>query len=175
MFSKTAIYACALLCFTASTAFADSASEFLGLLDGKFRGRGMAVLEFSEEEQRVSCRIENQFDEAKSELKISGECASTQGKTVVNGKLQVKDGEIVGSFISPFPNSELTTSNGVFSNGGLVVSATFVENDTGNLRRIRQIVSTPNESGFKSRIQSYDNETKAFKDAGSMEFSRTGE
>ncbi len=173
MLPKTAIYACAALCFATSTAFADAASEFLASLDGKFRGRGMATLEFSDEEQRVSCRIENKFDQSSSELKISGECASTQGKTTVRGKLSVKDGEITGSFISPFPNSELTTSNGVLKDGSLVVSATFVDNDTGNLRRFRQIVSTEKENGFSSSFQSYDNASKLFKEAGSMEFSRT--
>ncbi len=170
---KARLFLCILATMTLSPAYADSPAKFLAGLDGEFKGRGMAILEFSDKEQRITCKLKNNFDETQEELHISGECASTQGKASVNGKLQIVDGQITGSFFSPFPNSEMTTSQGTISNGSLVVSAAFVNNETGNLQKVRQIVSRATNSGFDSKFQSFDNASDSYQDAGSMKFKRT--
>ena len=153
--------------------FAGEAEDFLQMLDGKFRGRGKVVFQNMTGEQPVSCRIENSYDEAQKVLSVTGNCASTQGKTVVKGQLEIVEGKIAGSFISPNAKSEITQSNGEIRGDELIVSTSFVNNDSGNLSRIRQIVVLPTEdgTGFMSKFQSYDNASKEYQDTGWVEFS----
>ena len=52
-----------------------------------------------------------------TKLAVSGECASTKGKSKVNGGI-VADGEdVAGNFVAPRPNLEITQSSGEFAEG----------------------------------------------------------
>lgn len=150
---------------------ADTAEKFLAELNGKFRGRGEAVLEVTQTQERVSCKVTNAFDSQAQILKVQGVCATTQGKANVEGKLSVVNGKVVGSFLSPFKNSEITQETSEYVEGKLVLSTSFVNKDTGNLSRMRQIVVGSPQGGFNSTFQKYDNASGGYKDTGYVEFS----
>lgn len=159
----------------AEAAWAEETPEkFLETLNGEFRGRGEAVLEITNQQERVSCKLDNNFSSEEQILSITGVCATTQGKAEVEGKLSVVDGEVVGSFLSPFKNSEITKETSYFADGKLVLSTSFVNKDTGNLNRMRQIVVSNPEGGFNSTFQKFDNAAGDYKDTGYVEFSPTG-
>jgi len=157
------------------TAWAEETPEkFLEALNGEFRGRGEAVLEITNQQERVSCKLDNIFSSEEQILNIAGVCATTQGKAEVEGKLSVVDGKVVGSFLSPFKNSEITQETSDYKDGKLVLSTSFVNKDTGNLSRMRQIVASNPEGGFNSTFQKFDNAAGDYKDTGYVEFSPTG-
>lgn len=153
---------------------ADSPEKFLEGLNGEYRGRGEAVIELSNRQERVSCKLENDFNSEQQILSIVGICATTQGKAKVDGKLSMVDGKVVGSFLSPFKNSEITQENSNYDDGKLTISTSFVNKDTGNLSRMRQIVVSNPEGGFNSTFQKFDNAAGDYKDTGYVEFSPSG-
>lgn len=153
----------------------ETPKSFLERLDGSFRGRGEAVVELSNRQERISCKVDNRLNDQAIVLSISGVCATTQGKAKVDGKLELIDGKVVGSFISPFKNSEITQSSSDYKDGKLVLSTSFVNKDTGNLSRMRQIVESDQQGGFNSTFQKFDNATGNYKDTGYVEFSPVGE
>ncbi len=156
--------------------FADETAEtFLENLKGEFRGRGEAVIELSNRQERISCKLDNTLNDIAKSLDISGVCATTQGKASVNGKLEVINGEVKGSFLSPFSDSEITQSKSTYSEGKLVLSTSFVNKSTGNLSRMRQIVVSNDAGGFNSTFQKFDNAAGDYKDTGFVEFSPVGE
>lgn len=164
------------LVLTVSTAYAaDTPAGFLEKLNGEFRGRGEALIEISNSQERVSCKLDNNLNKEANILDITGVCATTQGKAQVDGKLQVKDGKVVGSFISPFKDSEITQSSSNYDGKKLVLSTSFVNKSTGNLSRMRQIVESNSKGGFNSTFQKYDNASKAYKNTGFVSFSRVGQ
>ena len=135
-------------------AFATStALEFLQQLEGKFRGKGEAVIPISQKVERVGCSVENTFHADTQTLAIDGKCATTQGKSDVKGSLQVMDDGVEGSFLSPFADSTITQSSSVFQDGRLIVSTSIVNNSTGNLSRLRQIIAGNEEGGFTAIFQ----------------------
>lgn len=161
--------------FLSNTSFAaDSPEKFLEGLNGQFRGRGEAVIELSNRQERVSCKLENAFNSQQQILKIAGVCATTQGKANVDGKLSMVNGKVVGSFLSPFKNSEITQEASDYNNGKLIISTSFVNKNTGNLSRMRQIVVSNPQGGFNSTFQKFDNATGGYKDTGYVEFSPSG-
>lgn len=152
----------------------DTPEKFLEALNGEFRGRGEAIVELGNRQERVSCKLENAFDVEQKVLSISGVCATTQGKAEVDGKLSMIDGEVVGTFLSPFANSEITQETSKYDEGKLILSTSFVNKDTGNLSRMRQIVVSDPEGGFNSTFQKFDNALGDYKDTGYVEFSPAG-
>lgn len=169
-----------LLALTAIIPFGGALAEetpktFLETLNGKFKGRGEAVIEISNSQERVSCKLDNALDNQSNILNVSGVCATTQGKASVDGKLEIKEGKVVGTFISPFKDSEITQSSSVYDSGKLVLSTSFVNKNTGNLSRMRQIVESNSKGGFNSTFQKYDNASKAYKDTGFVSFSPVGQ
>ena len=160
---------------TLKTAAEETPQAFLEGLNGKFRGRGEAIIELTNRQERVSCKLANTLADDTKVLSISGICATTQGKASVDGKLEVVDGKVVGSFLSPFNDSEITQSHSNFSDGKLVLSTSFVNKDTGNLSRTRQIVVSNESGGFNSTFQKFDNSAGDYKDTGYVEFSPVGE
>lgn len=153
---------------------ADSPEKFLQGLNGEFRGRGEAVIEISNSQERVSCKLDNAFNAEQKTLSIAGVCATTQGKAQVDGKLALKDGKVVGSFLSPFKNSEITQEASDYNDGKLIISTSFVNKNTGNLSRMRQIVVSNPQGGFNSTFQKFDNATGGYQDTGFVEFSPSG-
>lgn len=153
----------------------ENAENFLESLNGEFRGRGEAILELSNRQERVSCKLDNTFNSENKVLEIAGVCATTQGKAEVEGKLSMVNGKVVGSFLSPFKNSKITKETSNYDDGKLVISTAFVSNDTGNLTRMRQIVVNDEKGGFNSTFQKFDNASGAYKDTGYVEFSPAGE
>jgi hypothetical protein len=172
MIFKTAIISFITLYLFGGTAIAGSSLDFLKAMDGKYRGRGKVTLVTSNKEERVSCRIENSFDNQNQQLVMSGECATTLGKTSVQGTLTFLDGAITGSFIAPFPDSELTDSNSEFIEDKLIIITAFMNNESGETWRIRQTVSASDDGGFQSLFQNYDPITKVYEDTGEMNFTR---
>lgn len=152
----------------------ETAEKFIETLAGDFRGRGEAIIELSNSQERVSCKLNNAFDASQKTLSIAGVCATTQGKAEVEGKLSMVDGKVVGSFLSPFKNSKITKETSVYLNGKLILSTSFVNNDTGNLSRMRQIVASAPDGGFNSTFQKFDNAAGDYKDTGYVEFSPAG-
>ncbi|MEM9329725.1 MAG: hypothetical protein AAGA53_00265 [Pseudomonadota bacterium] len=149
---------------------ADTADEFLKLLSGKFKGHGEAVIPVSKKVERVSCSVSNTLNDEALLLQIEGKCATTQGKSNVQGSLQVNETGIVGSFISPFANSTITQSASEFSDGRLILSTSIVNNNTGNLSRLRQIITLNEEGGFVAVFQKYENASGEYQDSGKVVF-----
>ncbi len=159
---------------TGSVRAENTAEEFLEALNGEFRGRGEAVVELSNNLERVSCKLINAFDAEQKILSIEGVCATTQGKASVDGKLSMVDGKVVGSFLSPFEDSEIIEEISDYQDGKLILSSSFVNKDTGNLNRMRQIVVSSPEGGFNSTFQKFDNVAGDYKDTGYVKFSPSG-
>ena len=154
---------------------AGSASDFLAHLNGKFRGEGSTTLDGSDQAQKVKCRLDNVFDDKTSELSVSGKCAASSGSTSIRGSLSVEDNVVKGSLFSPFPNAELTKSEARFSSGTLVVNASFVEKESGNLIRTSQKISRQSSGGFKTEFSRFDNSSGKYVKVGTVEFTKADE
>ncbi|MGI9350317.1 MAG: hypothetical protein ACR2O3_02040 [Rhizobiaceae bacterium] len=150
----------------------DTALEFVQQLEGKFRGKGEAVIPISQKVERVGCSVLNTFQVDTQTLVIHGKCATTQGKSNVKGSLQVTDDGVAGSFLSPFADSTITQSSSVFQEGRLIVSTSIVNNSTGNLSRLRQIISKNEEGGFTAVFQKFENASDTYHDSGTVVFMR---
>ncbi|MEM9278701.1 MAG: hypothetical protein AAGA76_09010 [Pseudomonadota bacterium] len=150
----------------------DSAQEFLQKLEGNFRGKGEAVIPVSQKVERVSCSVSNTFNAESNTLSIQGKCATTQGKSKVEGSLQVKDEKVEGSFLSPFSNSTITQSASDYHEGRLILSTSIVDNSSGNLSRLRQIISMTEDGGFVADFQKFENSSQSYKDRGSVVFQK---
>ena len=149
----------------------ETTADFFGSLQGDFRGRGTAIPESGAGPIRISCKITTEYSTEGKKLTVAGDCASTQGKAKVNGELAHLNGKISGSFISPFSDMEMTTSSGTFGDGILNVVSNFVHNETGELRRIRQVVERDGD-GFKAAFYAFEKSSQQYKEAGSIVFSR---
>jgi hypothetical protein len=152
----------------AAPARADAAGDFLKGLEGTYRGRGSAIIPGREKSERITCQVTNSYQTGA--LVVKGECASTQGKTSVSGKLSHSGEGVSGSFIDAFKGASVTKSSGTVKGGRLTVSTNFVENGTGQLARTQQIIRKSG-SGFKADFFVYDNAAKAYQPSGSISFS----
>jgi hypothetical protein len=122
-----------------------------------------------EKPERVTCSIENRWDGKAAALTVSGQCASSQGKSPVTGRLELKGSEISGSFLGDFDGATPTKSGGVASSSELVVVTSFVDNRTGALSQTRQVIR-PSAKGFSAVFYLFDNRTRTFEKSGEMEF-----
>ncbi len=166
-----AIVSLAVLAFAIpQTASADDAGDFLKQLQGSWRGRGQATIPGREEAERITCQVNNIYEEVSAELRVTGECASTLGKTPVNGMLSHNGSNVSGSLINAYKGATVTKSVGSIVAQSLEVSSNFVDNATGNLTRTRQVVHM-SEGGFTADFYTFDNSTGTFKAAGSLTFS----
>ncbi len=151
------------------SAVADAGS-FLRSIAGDWRGRGEASIPGRESAEKISCRVSNTYDEARSELVVTGQCATTQAKNAVNGRIQHNGNSVSGAFLSAFDGATVTKSNGSLQGQTLVVSTNFVDNATGNLTRSRQVIRKEG-SGFSAEFYLFSNKNGAFERAGSISFS----
>jgi hypothetical protein len=154
----------------AVAARADVAADFLRTLEGSWRGRGSATIPGRLNPERITCQITNTYEAASGDLVVAGECASTQGKTPVQGKLSHKGNAVSGSIISTLRGATVTTSSGSISGGRLTVSSSLMENATGRLVRTQQVIRKEG-GGFEASFFTYDNASGTFKPAGNLMFS----
>ena len=151
------------------------AREFLESMVGEYRGRGEVLVGPARSQERVSCKLSNNFDAAALALAINGKCATTQGRVDVDGTLKMNDDKnIVGSFLSTSKDSEITQSSGSFSNGSLTLSMSMISKRTGDLSKTRQVVSRNSEGGFSSVFYKYDNASKSYLETGKVNFTPSG-
>lgn len=177
-FSKTflrTVFSCVLfvsaIFATGTSAYAVDAASFLKGLDGSFRGRGKAIYANGKKSVNVSCQIANSLSSNGNDLKITGVCATTQGKAKVKGKLSLSGSKFSGTFFSPSATMKLTKSYGVVKGDALTMTSFFVDNRSGLLTRIQQVVQKTS-SGFSSSISTYDNASKKYKTSGTIKFKK---
>lgn len=151
--------------------FAADAASFLKGLDGSFRGRGKAIYADGRKSVNVSCQIANHLSADGNDLKITGVCATTQGKAKVKGRLKISGQKFSGAFFSPSVNMKLTKSYGVVKGDALTMTSFFVDDRSGMLTRIKQVVKRTG-SGFSSSISTYDNASKTYKASGTIKFKK---
>ena len=101
---------------------------------------------------------------------LGGECATTQGKTEVKGKLSHEGPRVTGALLNTFLGASMTSSQGTIAQDSLTVSANFVNDATGNLTRSRQIIRKTAD-GFEAQFYTYDNRQKTYLKAGELVFS----
>ncbi len=164
------ISAMAMVLCAGQPAKADAAGDFLKQLEGNWRGRGQATIPGRKNAERITCQVTNIYEAASSELLVSGECASTQGKTPVKGRLSHTGNTVSGSLIDAYKGATVTKSVGSVSSLSLDVSSNFVDDATGNLTRTRQVVQL-SDTGFSADFFTFDTRAQEFKPAGSLTFS----
>lgn len=173
-FLKT-VFSCVLftsaIVVTGTAAHAVDATSFLKGLDGAFRGRGKAIYANGKKTVNVSCQIANQLSSDGNDLKITGVCATTQGKAKVKGRLKLSGSKFSGAFFSPSATMKLTKSYGVVKGDALTMTSFFIDNSSGALTRIKQVVQKTN-AGFSSSISTYDNASKKYKTSGTIKFKK---
>lgn len=170
---NTILALCLTLTVGTTNALADNAPmDFLQSLDGKFRGRGVAVLPVSGREERVSCQLNNTFDENTKKLSIMGRCATTQGKMEVSGELLIKtDGNFEGVFISPSKDMELKESHINFADNALTISTTTYDKRMDKTSKAKQIVKLgEGGEGFSSEFELFDYAKNKYQSIGTLEF-----
>lgn len=151
------------------TAHAADAGAFLERLAGEYRGRGTAKLNGRDDAEKVSCKISNRYDASSKALIVKGNCASTQGKSSVSGKMTHQGDSVRGSLFAS-GESAVTKSEGSVKNGKLTVTTNFVNKTTQRLTRTIQIIQQSG-SGFKAQFYVYDNSKKKFEPSGQLSFS----
>lgn len=152
----------------AGPAHAADGASFLKELEGSWRGRGSAWLPGRKAPERVTCQVTNRYDGGS--LVVDGECASTQGKTKVSGKLTSSGNSVSGALLNAFEGATITKSTGSIEGERLVVSSNFVNDATNQLTRTRQVVKL-GSGGFTAEFFTYDNGTGKFEPAGDISFS----
>lgn len=156
----------------AQAAAADAAGDFLRAMAGNFRGKGSAKLFGRTDPESIACKLVATFDPGEKALRISGDCASTQGKSAVKGKLSYSGNSVTGSLIGEVDGATITKSVGTVKGGLLVVTTNFVDNATGNLTRTRQVIQL-SDSGFIAQFFTYNNANARFEPAGDLAFSQS--
>ena len=154
--------------FSTVSAHAETAADFLKSIEGSYSGRGKAKL-IGEKLDTVACKINNAFEDDR--LEVSGECASTKGKSKVNGGIVVDGEDVAGNFVAPKPNLEITQSSGEFAEGQMTLSTSMLDHQKGGLIRVRQIISRT-EDGIKADFFRYDNMSKSYKPSGSIDLKK---
>jgi hypothetical protein len=151
-------------------AMADAGS-FLRSIEGSWRGRGTAKIPGRRDVERVICQVENAFLAADSALEINGNCATTQSKSSVSGRITFSGDSVSGSLIGNLDGATITKSDGSYADDELVVSTNFLDNATGDLTRSRQVIRKT-EAGFEAEFYTFDNRQGKFLITGSIRFSR---
>jgi hypothetical protein len=153
-----------------------NAERLFTKLDGKFRGSGNSITGSDGKKYRVSCQLTNNYSKSSGKtrsgkLKMTGKCASSQGKSSVRGTISHSGNTITGSYISLRSNVKMIKSLGKADNKSLKISSTFINEANGKRIKIRQILRLTG-SGFKANFYTFDNERKKYKSAGAINFKR---
>ena len=150
---------------------AESAGEFLKSLEGHYRGRGSAEITPGRPAERVACQVSNRYDAKASALVVEGNCASTQGKSKVDGRITHQGNDVSGMLISSL-DASVTKSTGYMKDDRLRVFTSFVENVTKKLTRTLQVISHA-DNGYEADFYVFDNKSGKYEKSGHMSFSRT--
>ena len=155
----------------------ENALEFLKALSGTFKGQGTATIPATNREERVSCKLENTFNNEKNMLAINGLCATTQGKTDVEGELHItQEGALEGWFFSPSSELEVTKSETEIKDKVLIISTVLVNKKDGSTKQNRQLITLQDgKDSFVSSFESYQSETDDYKEIGSVTFKLRGD
>lgn len=154
---------------SSASALADTTDKFLQELAGKYSGKGVAEI-VGAKRDRIICKVENTFDSTKGELSLSGNCASVKGKGAISGKISHVAGKLKGVLMSG-ANVEVTKSSGRIVNNKLELSTYTVDKNTGNLSRIRQII-TKTKIGISADFYRFDNKLGAYQKVGNLVMKR---
>lgn len=163
-------FSCAPLSLPVLPAYADTAGEFLASLEGTYAGRGEAKI-LGDAAERISCRIENDYDPDTNKLSLSGECASTKGKDRINGGVTANGTSLSGAFVSPRSGVTVTQSSGSVDGDTMVLSASLLEEKTQSLTRVRQVISK-SETGLMVEFQTYDNASGSYESNGRIDLTK---
>lgn len=155
-----------LLSIIPSTAYSDTAGDFIKSLAGKYSGKGTAEV-IPGKRDRVSCKITNSFSSETTQLAMDGLCASVRGKGNVSGSIEIINGEIKGSFINGNSDIVVTQSSGQMSGAKLVLSSSLMDQKVGKLSRMRQIISKT-DTGFVTDFYVFDNKSGKYEPSGSL-------
>lgn len=150
---------------------AADAASFLKGLDGSFRGRGKATYAKGKKWVNVSCQIANKLSSDGNKLKITGVCATTQGKAKVKGHLHLSGSKFTGTFFSPSVTLKLTKSFGMVKGNALTMTSYFTDSRDESLTRVRQVVKRT-AKGFNSYISTYDYASKKYVQSGLIKFKK---
>lgn len=156
---------------TPEPARADVAGAFLKSLEGSWRGRGTARIAGRGDAERVTCRVQNNYQAANLVLSVDGNCATTQAKSAVRGRLVHNGSSVTGSLLNAIEGSTMTQSKGQVSGGKLTVSSSFVDDRTGGLTRSRQVIRLTS-NGFRADFFLYDNAKAKYEPAGQVVFTQ---
>ena len=152
-----------------ASALADAGS-FLKSLEGKWSGNGYYRFEGRETDERISCRVLNEYDEAEGRLSLTGSCASAQIKNSMEGYLATDGDKVSGVLLGMLDGSRLTKSSGSVNGDRLVVLANFVDNATNTLYRSQQVIRRT-DKGFEADLYWFDNKLGEFSKSGTIKFS----
>ncbi|MCB1461552.1 MAG: hypothetical protein KDJ90_03760 [Nitratireductor sp.] len=150
---------------------AADAGAFLKQLAGNYRGRGSAKLDGRDNTEKVSCQVTNTYDAGSRALTVRGNCASTQAKSSVSGKM-VHNGDNVSGSLFASGEVTVTKSSGSVKGGKLTVSTNFSDKTSGKLTRTLQVIRRSG-SGFEAEFFTYNYSNKKFERTGSIRFSRS--
>jgi len=146
------------------------AMQFLKSLEGNFRGKGTVKFYGRDSAERVICKLSNHYDGAAGALVVAGDCASTQAKSPVDGRISANGDKVSGMFISSVGGTTITKSYGSVSAGRMVITTNLVDNATGNLTRIMQVMRR-SAKGFDAEFYTFSNASGRFERTGTMQFS----
>ena len=147
------------------------ASDLFTKLDGKFRGSGTSIAGTNNKKVRISCQLTNSYDKAAGKLKMTGKCASSQGSRKVNGTITHAGNKVTGTYISLRSSIKITKTSGKIGSNSVSVYASFVDENSGSLGKIRQVIQLT-DGGFQANFFAFDNKTKKYKSVGVISFKR---
>ena len=148
-------------------------NKVFSALEGKFRGRGTAIVGTSGKKVRISCQLTNSYNEKTGKLKMNGKCASTQGKRKINGAIAHKGNSVSGSYFSVRSGVKMTKSSGKTNGSNMTIFASFFDEQMGSLIKIKQVIKVSG-GGFNANLMTYDNKTRKYKTSGNISFKRKG-
>ncbi len=170
---KRILVAIAALMLIVPTASMAATNKVFSALEGKFRGKGTAIVGSSGKKVRISCQLTNSYNEKTGKLKMNGKCASTQGKRKINGAIAHKGNSVSGSYFSVRSGVKMTKSSGKTNGSNMTIFASFFDEQIGSLIKIKQVIKVSG-GGFNANLLTYDNKTKKYKSAGKISFKRKG-
>ena len=153
-----------------NVSLAETAAGFLESLQGNYSGRGKAVV-LGDQIESIACKIKGDFNKQNSKLLLSGECASTKGKSAVNGDITANENSLKGAFVSPRQGVRVTRSSGTFSGGKMLLTASMMDDKVGKLIKVRQVISKTGD-GINAEFFTFDNATNSYKSSGSIKLKR---
>ena len=153
------------------TASMAATNQVFSALEGKFRGKGSAIVGSSGKKIRLSCQLTNSYSKKSGKLKMSGKCASTQGSRKISGVIAHSGNSVSGSYFTARSGVQLTKSYGKTNGNNMTIFASFIDEQIGSLTKIKQVIKV-SDSGFNAHVFTFDKKTKKYKPTGRFSFKR---